>query len=188
MMLIVQILIFKKTTKKKKIVIMITKKKKNIQQCVKCVYGTGQKNAHILSYVNMIQELIAARDGLKLIQNMCNNAIIKFVLYISAIDVIYTIYFNINLLEFFSLTSSLFYILCTVIGIQEGAGVVSQYCYHPNEDLLNHYIFYTYLLFSHIFQTVKHILFFSIQLLLIHMNIQDINKVKQWHLEYFEIE
>ncbi len=177
-MLIVQILIFITTTTKKQIVIMITKKKKNIQQCVKCVYGTGQKNAHILSYVNMIQELIAARDGLKLIQNMCNNAIIKFVLYISAIDVIIQ-YILISIYWNFSLTSSLFYILCTVIGTQEGAGVVSQYCYHPNEDLLNHYIFYTYLLFSHIFQTVKHILFFSIQLLLIHMNIQDINKVKQ---------
>ncbi len=38
----------------------------NIQQCIKCVYDTSQENAQILSYVNMIQELIAARDGFKI--------------------------------------------------------------------------------------------------------------------------
>ncbi len=42
----------------------------NIQQCTKCVYDTGQENAQILSYVNMIQELIAAHDGFKIIQNL----------------------------------------------------------------------------------------------------------------------
>ncbi len=60
----------------------------NIQQSIKCVYGTGQENAQILSYVNMIQELIAARDGFKIIQNMCKNEIIEFIFYISTIDVI----------------------------------------------------------------------------------------------------
>ncbi len=33
----------------------------NIQQCIKYVYGTGQDNAQILSYVYMIQELIATQ-------------------------------------------------------------------------------------------------------------------------------
>ncbi len=42
----------------------------NIQQCIKCVYGTGQENAQKLSYVNTIQELIAAHDGFKIIQNL----------------------------------------------------------------------------------------------------------------------
>ncbi len=48
----------------------------NIQQCIKCVYHTDQENAQILSYVNMIQELIAAHDGFKIIQNLCKNEII----------------------------------------------------------------------------------------------------------------
>ncbi len=60
----------------------------NIQQCIKCVYDTGQENAHILSYVNMIQELIAAHDGFKIIQKQCKNEIIEFIFYISTIDVI----------------------------------------------------------------------------------------------------
>ncbi len=60
----------------------------NIQQCIKCVYDTGQENAQILSYVNMIQELIAARDGFKIIQNLLKNKIIGFIFYISTIDVI----------------------------------------------------------------------------------------------------
>ncbi len=60
----------------------------HIQQCIKCVYDTGQENAHILPYVNMIQELIAARDGFKLIQNLCKNEIIEFNFYISTTDVI----------------------------------------------------------------------------------------------------
>ncbi len=42
-------------------------------KCIKCVYDTGQENAQILSYVNMIQELIAARDGFKIIQNLIDN-------------------------------------------------------------------------------------------------------------------
>ncbi len=48
----------------------------NIQQCIKCVYDTGHGNAQILSYVNMIQELIAAPDSFKIIQNLCKNKII----------------------------------------------------------------------------------------------------------------
>ncbi len=60
----------------------------NIQQCMKCVYDTGQENEQIFSYVNMIQELIAARDGFKIIQNLCKNEIIEFIFYISTIDVI----------------------------------------------------------------------------------------------------
>ncbi len=58
----------------------------NIQQCIKCVYDTAQENAQILSYVNMIQELIAARDGFKIIQNQCKNEIIKLIFYISTIS------------------------------------------------------------------------------------------------------
>ncbi len=58
----------------------------NIQQCIKCVYDTCQENAHILSYVNMIQELIAARDGFKIIQNLHKNEIIELIFYISTID------------------------------------------------------------------------------------------------------
>ncbi len=34
----------------------------NIQQCIKCVIDTGQENAQILLYVNIIQELIAAHE------------------------------------------------------------------------------------------------------------------------------
>ncbi len=60
----------------------------NIQQCIKCVYDTGHENAQILSNVNMIQELIAACDGFKIIQNLCKNVIFEFVFYISTIDVI----------------------------------------------------------------------------------------------------
>ncbi len=60
----------------------------NIQKCIKCVYDTGQENAQILSYVNMIQELIAAHDGFKIIQNLFKNEIIEFIFYISTIDVI----------------------------------------------------------------------------------------------------
>ncbi len=55
----------------------------NIQQCMKCVYDTGQENAQILSYVNMIKELIAALDGFKVIQNLCKNEKIEFIFYIS---------------------------------------------------------------------------------------------------------
>ncbi len=51
----------------------------NIQQCIKCVYDTGQENAQILSYVNMIQELIAAHDGFKIIQYLWKNEIIEFI-------------------------------------------------------------------------------------------------------------
>ena len=53
----------------------------NIQQCIKCVY------AQILSYVNIIQELIDARDGFKIINNLCKNEIIELIFYISTIDV-----------------------------------------------------------------------------------------------------
>ena len=60
----------------------------NIQQCIKCVYDTGQENAQILSYVNIIQELIDARDGFKIINNLCKNEIIELIFYISTIDVI----------------------------------------------------------------------------------------------------
>ncbi len=60
----------------------------NIQQCIKCVYGTGQENAQKLSYVNTIQELIAAHDGFKIIQNLCKYEIIEFIFNISTIDVI----------------------------------------------------------------------------------------------------
>ncbi len=60
----------------------------NIQQCIKCVYDTGQDNAHILSYISVIQEPIAARDGFKIIQNLSKNEIIEFIFYISTIDVI----------------------------------------------------------------------------------------------------
>ncbi len=60
----------------------------NIRQCIKCVYDTGQENAQIISYVNMIQELIAALDGFKIIQNLCKNEIIDLIFYISTIDVI----------------------------------------------------------------------------------------------------
>ncbi len=60
----------------------------NIQQFIKCVYDTGQENAQILSYVNMIQELIAARDGFKINQNLSKNEIIELIFYISTIDVI----------------------------------------------------------------------------------------------------
>ncbi len=60
----------------------------NIQQCIKCVYDTGQENIQKLSYLSMIQELIAARDGFKIIQNLCKNEIIEFIFYISTIDVI----------------------------------------------------------------------------------------------------
>ncbi len=56
----------------------------NIQQCIKCVYENGQENVQILSYVNMTQELIAACDGFKIMQ----NTIIEFIFYISTIDVI----------------------------------------------------------------------------------------------------
>ncbi len=45
----------------------------NIQQCIKCVCDTGQENAQILPYVNMIQELIAACDGFKIIQSLCKK-------------------------------------------------------------------------------------------------------------------
>ncbi len=45
-------------------------------------------HAHILSYVNMIQELIAARDGFKIVQNLCKNEINEFIFYISTIDII----------------------------------------------------------------------------------------------------
>ncbi len=51
-------------------------------------YDTSQENAQILSYINMIQELIAVRDGLKIIQNLCKNEIIELIFYISTIDVI----------------------------------------------------------------------------------------------------
>ncbi len=51
----------------------------NIQQCIKCVYDNGQENAQILSYVNMIQELIAARDGFKIIQVLYKNEIIEYI-------------------------------------------------------------------------------------------------------------
>ncbi len=51
----------------------------NIQQCIKCVCDTGQENAQILSYVNMIQKLIAAHDGFKIIQNLCKNEIIELI-------------------------------------------------------------------------------------------------------------
>ncbi len=64
----------------------------NIQQYIKYVYDTVQENAHILSYVNMIQELIAARDGFKIIKNLWKNKIIEFIFYISSIDIILTIY------------------------------------------------------------------------------------------------
>ncbi len=47
----------------------------NIQQCIKCVYDTDQEHTQILSYVNMIQELIAARDSFKIIQNLFKNDI-----------------------------------------------------------------------------------------------------------------
>ncbi len=60
----------------------------NIQQCIKCVYDTGQENAQILSYEIMVQELIAACDGYKIIQNLWKNEIIEFIFYISTIDVI----------------------------------------------------------------------------------------------------
>ncbi len=36
----------------------------------------------------MIQELIAVRDGFKIIQNLCKNEIIEFIFYISTNDVI----------------------------------------------------------------------------------------------------
>ncbi len=48
----------------------------------------GQENAQLLSDVNMMQELIDACDGLKIIQNLCKNEIIEFIFYISTIDVI----------------------------------------------------------------------------------------------------
>ncbi len=41
------------------------------------MYDTGEENVQILSYVNMIQELIAAHDGFKIIQNLCKNEIIE---------------------------------------------------------------------------------------------------------------
>ncbi len=59
-----------------------------IQQCIRCVYDTGQEYSQILSYVNMIQELIVAHDGFKIIQNLCKNEIIEIIFYISTIDVI----------------------------------------------------------------------------------------------------
>ncbi len=52
------------------------------------MYMTLVKKMQILSYVNMIQELIAARDGFKIIQNLYKNEIIEFIFYISTIDVI----------------------------------------------------------------------------------------------------
>ncbi len=60
----------------------------NIQQCLKCVYDTVQENTQISSYVNMIQELIAASDGFKINQNLCKNEIIGFIFYVSTIGVI----------------------------------------------------------------------------------------------------
>ncbi len=36
----------------------------------------------------VIQELIAARDGFKILQNLCKNEIIEFIFHISTIDVI----------------------------------------------------------------------------------------------------
>ncbi len=60
----------------------------NIQQSIKMVYDTGQENSQILSYVNMILELIAAYDGFKIIHNLCKIDIIEFIFNISAIDVI----------------------------------------------------------------------------------------------------
>ncbi len=51
------------------------------------VYDTG-KNAQILTYVNVIQELTAAHNGFTIIQNLCKNKISKFIFYISTIDVI----------------------------------------------------------------------------------------------------
>ncbi len=44
------------------------------------------KGRHSMLY--MIQELIAARDGFKIIQNLYKNEIIEFIFYISTIDVI----------------------------------------------------------------------------------------------------
>ncbi len=55
-----------------------------------CVHDTGHENAQILSYANMIQELIAACDGSKIIQNLCKNEIIEFIFYIS----IYPLYWK----------------------------------------------------------------------------------------------
>ncbi len=45
----------------------------NIQQCIKCAYDIGQENAQILSYVNMMPEVISACDGYKIIQKLCEN-------------------------------------------------------------------------------------------------------------------
>ncbi len=38
-----------------------------------------QENAQIMSYVNMIQELIAAHNHFKIIQNLYKNEIIEFI-------------------------------------------------------------------------------------------------------------
>ncbi len=75
-------------------------------QCIKYVYDTGQENAQILSYVNMIQEQIAARDGFKIIQILCKNEIIEFIFYISTIDFIkqYILIIIINLYSAGSIT------------------------------------------------------------------------------------
>ncbi len=56
--------------------------------CIKCVYDTGQEKAQIVSYVNIIQELIASRDGFKIVQKLCKNGIFEFIFYISTSDVI----------------------------------------------------------------------------------------------------
>ncbi len=47
----------------------------------------------------MMQELIHAHDGFKIIQNLCKNDIIEFIFYVSTNDIIYNIYFSIIVLE-----------------------------------------------------------------------------------------
>ncbi len=60
----------------------------NFEQCIKCLYDTGQENTQLWSYVNMMQELVVVHDAFKIIQNLCKNEIIEFIFYVSTVDFI----------------------------------------------------------------------------------------------------
>ncbi len=55
---------------------------KSIKHKIKSVY------AQLFSYVNMMQELVDAHDGFKIIQNLFRKEIIEFIFCISTINVI----------------------------------------------------------------------------------------------------
>ncbi len=53
-----------------------------------CLILTLAKKMQILSYVNIMLELIVAYEGFKIIQNLYKNEITEFIFYISTIDII----------------------------------------------------------------------------------------------------